>query len=336
MNYYRSPDRKKTVSNRLTMLLTITVCLICWVVSFFYVSGLPFVRKSAVIPFWDSISVLLPYRLMSYLLNLLVFAFSAFVMQRISDIELLIRERTRLPFMIFMLLISTNGGLFSFNAISVVLLCLVGVIYALFMSYHVPEAVGRFYNAGFFIGVAGLLLPQVLWFIPLLWIGMYRFRSLDFKSFGASLIGILIVYWFVLGWCIWKHDFSIFAMIYTALIDFNFFSVTDLLHSYQLGFLSLIILLFIAFFHVHMDALNHSVRVRQMLSFLIYMSVCALILVLLYGNDIDSFLAILYLLSAVLVAYTIENSRLRMRFVLYYTALALWTVSFFIRIWSSS
>jgi len=258
--YYRSTDKKKTVSNRRTLWLTMAVCILCWSVGFFSAPDNPAGHGSAVIPLWDTVAGLFNNRLLSYLPSLLLFTVGAFIMQRISDSELLIGERTRLPFMIFMLLISTNGNLFSFSEIAVVLLCLVGVMYELFVSYHVPEATGRFYNAGFFIGVAGLLLPPVLWFIPLLWIGMYRFRSLDIKSFAASLTGIMMVYWFVMGWCVWKHDFSIFARLYAALTDFNIFPFASLFRYYQIGFLGVILILLMSFFHVQMDAMNNRVR----------------------------------------------------------------------------
>jgi hypothetical protein len=336
MSYNRSTDKRKTLSGWPTLFLTLMVCLLCWAVGFFQTSVVPLERQSAVIPLWNLLAGLLRNPVVSCSLSLIFFTFSAFIIQRISDNEVLIRERTRLPFLLFMLLVSTNGQLFSFSEISIVLLCLVGVIYELFISYHLPDATGRFFNAGFFIGLAGLLIPQVLWFIPLLWIGMYRFRSLNVKGFSASLTGILIVYWFVLGWCVWAHDFSPFVTTYTALTDFTVFPLTSLFRYYQIGFLGIILMLLMAFFYIQIDALNNSVRVRQMLFYLFYVSVWALFLVFLYGNRMDSFLAILFLFSSVLIAYTLEMLRFRIRFALYYAVLALWTVSFLIRIWSIS
>ncbi|MFQ6927819.1 MAG: hypothetical protein ACLRS8_06890 [Parabacteroides merdae] len=42
------------------------------------------------------------------------------------------------------------------------------------------------------------------------WLGMYNFRSLTSRTFIASLLGVATVYWFLLGWCVWQRDFTLF------------------------------------------------------------------------------------------------------------------------------
>ena len=333
MGYYRSTDKKiKTLSGWPSMLLTFTVCLFCWITGYLYSVGFPLIKDSAVLPLWECLCKLLNNNILAYSVGFLLMILPAFVMQRISDIEMLIRERTRLPFMLMVLLVSTNAELLPIKEVSVVLFCLVFVIYELFNSYQLPEATGRLFNAGLLIGFAGLFMPQALWFAPLLWIGMYQFRSLSYKSFFASLIGVLIVYWFVLAWCVWESDFAMFASLYSSLASFNVFSILTLLMPYQIGFAGVILLLVIASFYIKVDAFNNSVRVRRMLSFLLKMSVWALALILLYGNDMDSFMAILYLPVSVVIAYFLES--IRYRFVLYYSALALLFASYIIRVWN--
>ncbi|MDR2915504.1 MAG: DUF6427 family protein [Tannerella sp.] len=316
------------------MLITFTVCLLCWSTGYIYSIGFPLTVDSAVFSFWEALCKLLNHRFFIYIIGLLLLTLTAFVMQRISDIEMLIRERTRLPFMLFMLLISTNAGLLPFREVSVVLLCLVFMIYELFNSYQSPEATGKLFNAGVLVGTAGLFMPQVLWFVPLLWIGMYQFRSLSFRSFMASLIGLLIIYWFVLAWCVWKHDFSMFVSLFSSLMDFELFSIAISFQYYQIGFIGIVLLLIMALFHIKIDAFNNSVRVRQMLFFLLNMSVWSLILIFLYGNSADSFSAILYLPGSVLIAYFLESMHNRFRFILYYSVLVLCVVSFVMRVWN--
>ena len=335
MRDYHSRNRRiRTLSDLPYMLLTFTVCLLCWFAGFIYSVGFPMEEDSAILPLWGHLCRLLSNIIFAYPTGLLILILPAFIMQRISDIEMLIRERTRLPFIIMVLLISTNAGLLPFREVSVVLICLVFMIYELFNSYQLPEATGNLFNAGLLIGLAGLFMPQVLWFTPLLWMGMYQFRSLSYKSFFASLIGILIIYWFVLAWCAWKHDFSMFTSLYSSLASFNIFSIPVLLQYYHIGFAGIVLLLIIASFYIKMDALNNSVRVRQMLSFLLNMSIWSLVLLLLYSSDADSFMAISSITISVIIAYFFENIRHRFRFVLYYFVIVLLCTSFIIRVWS--
>jgi len=335
MRYNLSTSRRiRALSDKPTVLLTFAVCLLCWFTGYFYSIGFPLSEYSSVLPLWGLLCGFLSNGVVVYLAGFALIALVAFVIQRICDRDMLTPERTRLPFSLFVLLVSTNSGLLPFNEVSVVLLCLVFMIYELFVSYQSPEAMGKFFNVGVLIAVSGLLLPQVLWMIPLLWVGMYQFRSLNMKSFSASLAGILIIYWFVLGWCAWRRDFSIFSSLFSSIADFDIISTTTLFQSYHIGFAGVILLLIPAFMHIKTYALSNSVRVRMMLSFLLNMSVWALVLIFFYGNSTDSFFAILYLPASILVSYFFYNIRYSFRYVLYYSMLIIWSLSFILRVWN--
>jgi hypothetical protein len=335
MRYYRSTDkRKKTLSDWPTLLATFSICLLCWIVGFISLLGFPLTTDDSALPFLDQLFQWLDNRILVYLIGFLFMILIAFIIQRISDIEMLIRERTRIVFLLFVLLISTDVNLLPFKEVTIVLLCLVFMINELFKAYQAPEATGKMFNTGVLIGISGLFMPQALWFTPLLWIGMYHFLSLSYRSFVASLIGVLIIYWFVLAWCVWTHDFSIFASLYASLTDFDFMSAFLSFRHFQIGLIGVVLLMILAFVSIQKDAINNRVRVRQMLSFLLIMSVWSLVLICLYGSDAHSFLAVFYIPVSVLIAYFFENMRSRFRFLLYYFILALSAVSFILKIWN--
>ena len=335
MRYYPFINkRKKTLSDWPFLLATISVSLLCWIAGYFYSMGFPLTVDDVIVPFVSRLWEWLTNRLFVYVTGLLLVVLIAFILNRINDIEMLIRERTRLVFMFFVLLISTNAGILPFSEKTIILLCFVFMIHEIFNTYQLPEATGKLFNVGVLIGLTGLFMPQALWYIPLVWIGMYQFYSLSLRSFLASLIGILIIYWFVLAWCVWTHDFSMFVSFFSSLMDFELFFIFRSFRYDHISFVMIVILLFLSFFYIKMDAINNRVRVRQMLSFLINMSIGSLVLIFLYGRDIDSFLAIFYLPVSVLLAYFFENMRYRFKFFLYYLVLTVCAFSFILRIWS--
>jgi hypothetical protein len=331
MKRYRSTDKRmKSLSDWPSMLLTFTVCLLCWGMCYRYSVGFPLERDPGTIPLWILVGRLFNHQTGACLAGMFIILLVAYLMQRISDIKMLIRERTRLPFMLFLLFISTNAGLLPVREVAFALLCLVFAIHELFYAYQSPELKGKFFNIGVLVGVAGLFMPQIVWFIPLFWIGMYQIRSLNFMSFMASIAGLFVICWFVLAWCVWKHDFLIFLSLYNGLTDFKLLPVD--IYDPAKSIVVLIVLV-MAFFHTKMDAFNNSVRVRQMLSFLLNMIIWTFILILLYGKDTDSFLAVIYLPSSVVMAYFLENIRRTFRFVLYYFMLLACLASFLICVW---
>ena len=333
--YHRIDKRRKSLSDMPTMLLTFAVCLSCWIAGYVYSIGLPVTENTSVLPFWGVLCRFFSNKAIAYSTGLFLFILPAYIMQRISDIEMLISERTRLPFMLFIMFVSTNTGLLPFGEVNIVLICIVFIIYELFNSYQLPEATGKMFNAGVYLGFASLFLPQILWFIPFICIGMYQFRSISIKSLMALLTGVTIIYWLLLAWCMLKQDFSLFHSLFSSVTGFKVFSISSLFQYYNIGFAVFLVLLTLAFFHIKMGGFNNSVRVRQMLYFLLNMSVWALIMIILYSDNSDLFLALLYLPASVLVANFIEKIRYRFRFVLYYSILILCCLTYIIRIWNT-
>jgi hypothetical protein len=327
---YRSTDKPlRTLSDWPSVLLTLAVCLVCWFLYYVYPTGFPPERNDIATPLWTFAGRLFENRLVACLAGLSVVLVAAFVVQRISDVERLVREHTRLPFMLLMLLMSTNAGLLPVKVFAVVLLCLLFVVSGLIRSYQSPALTGRFFNTGVLMAFAGLFFPQTVWFIPLLWIGMYRLRSLSLKNFLALFTGVLVVCWMVAGWCVWTHDFFMITSFFRELTDFQFFSIEIRADS-----VVVVLILVMAFFHIRTGAFSNSVRVRRIFSFLISMSVWSLVLILFYGKDADLFLAVAYLPSSVLMAYFLENINRKIRFVLYYCMLLTWFASFILRVWT--
>ena len=333
MRYSLSTNKRgRELSDWPTMMITIFACLFCWVMGCVYSVGFPLADGNTILPAWEYFRKVLSNITVAYVAGVLLFLPVAYIIQRISDIEMFLHHRTRLPFMFFILLTSTNAGLLPIGEITIVLLCSIFMLYELFNSYQKPEATGLFFNAGVFVGVASLFTPQIFLVAPLLWIGMYQFRSLSFKSFMASFMGLTIIYWFALAWCVWKHDFSMFTLLYSSITDFD---VLDFNFKYHhIGIICSTLLLIVAYIYIRIDAFSNSVRVRQMLSFLFNMAIWPLPLIFLYGNSSDTFLAMSYLPSSVLIAYLFDSAGRRLRFILYYFVLAVLVSSYVLRVWN--
>ncbi|MDR3246922.1 MAG: hypothetical protein LBT50_10910 [Prevotellaceae bacterium] len=322
MNYYSTEKRNRVLPEKPAMAITFVICLICWGISYFHSEGLPISSK------------ILIYKEIAYIVGLLAVLTVGFVIQRINDLEMFVRERTRLPFMLFLLFFSTNAGLLPASEATIVIVCMVAFLYELFKSYQIPEATIRFFNASVYLGFAGLFVPQILFFVPLMWVGMYHFRVLELKSFLASLTGVMTVYWILLAWCVWTGDFSIYTGCYKELIHFNFFSVKSLFQYHGLALSGILILTVISCFYVKIDSFSNNVRTRMMLSFLINISVLSVILIFLYGDKADILQAVLYLSDAVLIAYFFTTAKIRAKLVLYYFMLILLLFSFISSLWS--
>jgi hypothetical protein len=306
---------RASLSGNFTLTLTLLVCLSLWVVSYFLSRSFPLEPHSAATDLWVVICRMLnSSKVAAYTTGVLMTVIVGVVCQGMNDTWMLTEVRTRVPILILLLLTSSNVGIQPFGEAIVTMLLVSLSLRELFQSYQLPVATGKQFNAGVYIGIAILLAPCMLWFVPLLWIGMYQFRSLSVKSFFASLTGVLIILWIALTWCVWKSDYMLFHKLLLSVSDFSFYRFT----LDKASILLFVFFLFCTFVYMRHDAINKSVRVRQMRSFLANMSCWSLLMLLVYGGEAAFFIAMLSLPSSILLSCFIESMRFRSRFGAYY------------------
>lgn len=227
----------------------------------------------------------------------------AFLVHRVNYALMLIREKTLLPFLFYALLTSTNPDFFPLKSTSVGVFCLILALYQLFTSYHDPDATDKAYNASLIISIGSLLWIHILWFLPLFWLGMYNFRTLNIRTFVASLFGILTVYWFVFGWCVREWDFTAFTIPFTSLFKIRFLAV---LETGIIDWIQIVLvagLTIIASLNIVTHEYEDNLRTRQFLSFLIVMAIWSFGLFFIYEQSSEEFLEMACVPASILIAH---------------------------------
>ena len=206
---YNKYSRRFDFSALPTFVPVLLACIVCWMVSYLYSVGYPVYGEVSATPLWNTICQALPGKEFTYIIGMVLMFGGAFLLHRANYVLVLIREKTMLPFLFYVLFISTNPDFFPLKSTSVGVFCLILAIYQLFTAYHDPEAREKAYSAALLIGIGSLLWVHLLWFLPLFWLGMYNFRSLTPRTFIASLLGVATVYWFLLGWCVAEGFYAV-------------------------------------------------------------------------------------------------------------------------------
>ncbi|MDL2255807.1 hypothetical protein LJC38_04400 [Parabacteroides sp. OttesenSCG-928-K15] len=290
------------------------VCLLCWVGGYLVSLGFPIETHPTDTPGWLSICSFLPGKLFTYLIGFLLMVGGAFLVQRASYALVLIRDRSFLPFLFFILLLSTNADFFPLKATSFGVFCLILAVYLLFTSYHDPFSAAKSFGAAFLIGLGSLLWVYILWFIPLFWVGMYMFRSLNPRTFVASLLGLLSVYWILLGWAVWESDYSYFVVPLQSLFDFHFsfWSFSEWIEWVPLFIVAILVIL--ASVNILTHEQGDSLRTREFLSFFMLLVLWSVVPFFLYEQASVEFLHIIAIPSSTLIAHFFSVQRNRYTF----------------------
>lgn len=327
--------RRRNLDKPGTILCMVLVCFLCWTTGYAISLGYPIQVNGDATPLWAAICQVLPNKLLTYLIGMALMAGGAFLLHRANYALVLIREKTLFPFLFYLLLLSTNPNFFPLKATSVGVFCLILAIYLLFVSYHDPEAIDEMFKIGLVFGLGSLFWVQIFWFVPLFWIGMYRFRVWNKKVFVALLVGILTIYWFVLAWCVWQNDYSLFTEPVRVVAE-----NLSLLRFRNAGIFEWISLFYIVLLVViaSLNILTHehedNLRTRQFLSYLMIFMIWSMGLFFLYEQSAEEFLHIACIPASILIAHFFTVRHNRYASLLFYFTLVAFPVLLILQLWS--
>lgn len=318
----------------MTHLYMLCACIFCWVLGYVDSVGYPVYGEVTAPPLWNALCLILPGKFFTYLIGLLLMLGGAFLVHRANYALMLIREKTLLPFLFYALLTSTNPDFFPLKSTSIGVFCLILALYQLFTAYHDHGAADKAYNVGLIISVGSLLWIHIIWFIPLFWVGMYNFRTLNIKTFIASLLGISTVYWFVFGWCVWQRDFTAFTIPFASLFKIRLLTILSAGIADWVQIISMTVLTVVASVNILTHEYEDNLRTRQFLFFLIAMAIWSFGLFFIYEQSSEEFLEMACVPASILIAHFFTVKRGKYVFWFFHVSVALFIALLIIRIWN--
>ena len=163
---------------------------------------------------------------------------------------------------------------------------------------------------------------------------LYNFRTLNIRTFLASLLGIGTIYWFLLGWCVWFRDFTPFTIPFAALFKIRFLISQELGLLDWIGILWMALLTTVSAINIITHEFEDVLRTRQFLSFLIAMSVWAFALYLLYEQVSEEFLETACIPASILIAHFFTVMRGKVIFWTFYSTIVLYITLLVLRLWN--
>lgn len=181
---------------------------------------------------------------------------------------IVIRQRTLLPAFFYLLTVGTTPAHFYDLRGSVCALIIVVCLFLLFSTYQDKNVQGTAFNFSVLLTLGSLYWLPMLLFFPLFWYGLYHFRSLNWRTFFAGLMGFPVVYLFLLTWSVHTGDWDFFI---DRLPDFKVLypiHFPDFSPQEWLKLVFIIFLCILAGFRIFMSGISEKIRTMAMLSYL--------------------------------------------------------------------
>lgn len=237
--------------------------------------------------------------------QLLCISITTYLMVELNNINALIRIFSRMVSSTFLALLCSACFIFPALPETVMLTCMTAFILLLFLTYQDKESAGLTYYAFLFLGVGSIAYIHVFFFLPLIWLLMMTHTmSLSWRTWMASLLGLLTPYWFYIPWIIYQRDYSAITNHFMALTvfeePFNLYGITDS----QKATLGLVILLaIIGTTHYIRKSYLDKIRIRMFYGFFIFMDLAALLFLLLQPQHFNAMLLLMIVNTSPLVAH---------------------------------
>ncbi|MDR1718607.1 MAG: hypothetical protein LBR67_00595 [Dysgonamonadaceae bacterium] len=233
----------------------------------------------------------------------------ALFLLQFSNNYLIIREKTMLPAVFYLLLTGIDSTSYLNPEATAISLCCLICLHLLFRSYQNPDSQKDALNISLLLTLCSLMWQQALFFFPLVWYGFYRLRCLNYKTFFATIIGVLTVYLFIFTWMVYidrPMDFLNFLPQKQDLLMLQPLLLTS--REWALCFY-FVIMFFVSGFSLYIINHTEKVRTSTFLHYLYFLSVVVFVLLMLQSKSKTNWAMALYVPMSLLLAYCYTLSR---------------------------
>jgi len=166
-----------------------------------------------------------------------------YLMTELNNAYILLRVSSRMIGSTYALLVAITVVCHRFQPGSIVALLSLLSFFPLFVSYQLPNPRLSFMTH-LLVSLASLVFPKMLFLVPIYWLLQGFLRAFSFRCFMASLLAVLLPYWFYGGLAFALGFWSDFTTQVSAVFEVQWFDYSQLdgRHFFTFGFLVLLFL----------------------------------------------------------------------------------------------
>lgn len=232
-------------------------------------------------------------------------ALSTYLMFLLDKANVLLRIYSQLVPSSFLVLVMVGNLIFPSVQSTVVQVSFVGYYLFSLSTYQDSSAAGYTFYAYVCIGIASTVFIQILFFVPLLcFLHKTKVLSMSRKSSWAALLGLLVPYWFMGVYDVYKNQFGRLIEHFTSIIIFQSPFDCSVVSTPQLLTFSYISLLaFVGISHSLGSRSGDKIRTRMFYEMFSLIDVSCIAFIILQPQYFDGLLPIMIVTTAPLIAH---------------------------------
>ena len=267
-----------------------------------------------------------------------LFLSTALIVMLINNVNLLIRIYSRSVSASFMML--SCSGVFLFPSLSgaFIQLCFATSFLTLFKAYQDRSGTGWVFYSFMCISLASIADSFVLCYLPLFWILMFFFvYAGSWRTFFASLFGVITPYWFQACWMLWEYQEKMFDEVISRFSELSFF-VSDYTFSLQQLLLLGVLTVFglIGTIHFLRQYYNDKIRVQQIYYGFIVMGASTIGMIFLLPQHYDMLIRMLIICVSPLIGHFLSLTHTKITNIAFFVITTAVLALTIFNLWTSS
>ena len=153
-------------------------------------------------------------------IGMLCAAVAVYMMVELNNKNILLRVSSRMLGSMLAMLLAITVTCHGFQPGCVVLLLMLMSLFPLFTAYQHPDPTLSF-EVFLLLSLASLVVPKLVWLVPLYWLILGYFRAFSVRCFMASLLTLFMTYWLYAGFSAMSGRFHVFMEHMEAMMRFH-------------------------------------------------------------------------------------------------------------------
>ena len=251
-----------------------------------------------------------------YYVQLACFTIGSYLMVELNNANALIRIFSRMISSAFVVLVAMSTFLFPSLRAALVTLCFISFYTILFHTYQDRQAPGLTFYAFFTLGIASVMFPQVVFFVPFVWLMMaFWLMAFSWRMWFASLLGLLAPYWFIVPWYLYQGLGHRLTAHVESLITFHPLPTIGTVGGIPLGILLAFAVVFtvgfIGIVHFLRNASKDKIRTRMLYYIFISMHLLTTVFIILQPQHFEALFGFLIVNASALFAHFVALTNTR-------------------------
>lgn len=233
--------QRNIASNQATLPVLAVMVFVLWFV--FSPQQPPFSFSTSDYGVWKLMPSFLQEGYLALGLGAICAALAVYLMAELNNANVLLRVNSRMLSSMMAILLGLAVVCHRFQPGGMVMVLSLMSFFPLFSSYQQPIPILTFITY-LLVSIASLVFPKLLWLVPVYWGIQGYFRAFSFRCFVASILAVLLPYWFYGGIAMLADSPFDFLIHCQEVVSFQEYDYT-LLDIRNLILYSFILLLFV-------------------------------------------------------------------------------------------